>query len=221
MKAKGTSELPKSTSATKGKMTATKSATVQRNRENKKSFILDTAAQLFAEYGYNATSMDMLSDVTELNKGTLYYYYTSKPDILFDICVSTTEKHFRVVSAASKMSDAVDGLSFLIETSINFIVENRDYCQVYYQEEHFFESIFDRSQLSKVRQQQRRFMQNIYEVIENGISSGQFRDVDVKTSGRLIYGVILGPYRWQDYPLDGTVLIDQARALILQGLQQK
>lgn len=202
-------------------MTATKSPTVQRNRENKKSFILDTAAQLFAEYGYHATSMDMLSEVTELNKGTLYYYYTSKPDILFDICVSKTEKHYRVISAASKMSDAVEGLNFIIETSINFIVENRDYCRVYYQEDHFFESIFDRNQLTKVRQQQRRFMQNIYKVIENGISSGQFRQVDVRTCGRHIYGIIIGPYRWRDYALDEGRLIDQARSLILQGLQKK
>jgi len=202
-------------------MTATKSPVVERNRKNKKAFILDTAARLFAEFGFNGTTMDMLSETTGLNKGTMYYYYTSKPDILFDICVATTEKHFRVISAASKMSDAIEALDFFIESTVHFIIENRDYCKVYYQEGHFFGSIFDQDQLTKVRQQQARFMKNIYAVLENGISTGQFREMNVRNCGRLIYGTAVTPYQWRQNSFNADEVIAEIRALLLNGLQSR
>lgn len=165
--------------------------------------------------------MDMLSDATQLNKGTLYYYYTSKPDILYDICVDTTDKHFRVVSAAAKMSNAIEALDFIIETSIHYIIENRDYCRVYFQENQFFEQIFSRNQYRKVRQQQGDFMKNLYAVLQNGVDNGQIRPVDIRNCGRLIYATILGPYRWRERNLNSEIIIAEARGLILEGLKKR
>src|ERR1700676_4714372 len=47
--------------------------------------ILRHAAKLFADTGYAATTMDVLSEVTEMNKASLYYYFGSKCDILFEV----------------------------------------------------------------------------------------------------------------------------------------
>ncbi len=201
-----------------GKLTASRSAVVEKNRRNKKAFILETAERLFAEFGYHGTSMDMLSEKTGLNKGTLYYYYSTKPDILFDICVTSTEKLYRTVSAASKMSDPTEALDFFIEESVHYIVENRAKCQIYYQEDHFFGSIFDKKQLHEVRQQQKAFMRTLYSVIDRGIACGQFRAIDVRTGGRLIYGTILGPYRWRDPVLDSESIVGEMRGLLVRGI---
>jgi len=40
--------------------------------------ILRHAAKAFAESGYAVTTMDVLSEVTEMNKASLYYYFGSK-----------------------------------------------------------------------------------------------------------------------------------------------
>ncbi len=164
--------------------------------------------------------MDILSEATQLNKGTLYYYYTSKQDILFDICVTTTDKNYRVVSAASKMANSIEALEFIIEESIHYIVENRDFCRVYFQENQFFDSIFEGPQYKKVRQQQASFMKNLYAVLQNGVDNGQFRPIDIRNCGRLIYATILAPYRWRESNLDGDLIVAEARALILNGLQK-
>ncbi len=162
--------------------------------------------------------MDMLSEVSELNKGTLYYYYSSKPDILFDLCVATTDRHYRVVSAASKMSNPVEGLRYFVETTVLYIDENRDRCRVFYQEEHFFDSIFDAKQLKNVRQQQRKFMKNFYDVLSEGVSQGVFRPMDIRTAGRLIYGSIMTAYRWREEVLDTATIISEIDRLVLSGL---
>ena len=48
---------------------------------NKKEFILDTAEKMFVEQGFDQTSIAQILDATQIAKGTLYYYFTSKEEI--------------------------------------------------------------------------------------------------------------------------------------------
>ncbi len=203
-----------------GKLASTNSRVVAGNRRNKRDLILSVAADLFAEYGYHGTTMDSLSHETKLNKGTLYYYYSTKPDILFDICVTTTEKHLNAVSKAAEIRDPKMALLFIIEASVDYIVKHRASCQVYYQEEEFFESIFNKKQFQRIRQQQKAFMANLSDVLSRGIESGQFRAMDVRMCAKLIYGSILGPYRWPDPDLDRDAIIREILSLIAGGIQR-
>lgn len=49
---------------------------------NKKEFILDTAEKLFVEQGFDQTSIAQILDATQIARGTLYYYFTSKEEIM-------------------------------------------------------------------------------------------------------------------------------------------
>jgi len=47
---------------------------------NKKEFILDVAEKMFIEQGFDQTSIAQILDATQIAKGTLYYYFTSKEE---------------------------------------------------------------------------------------------------------------------------------------------
>ncbi len=47
--------------------------------------ILETAARLFAQKGYDETSMQDIMDATNLSKGAIYHHFPSKLDILLRI----------------------------------------------------------------------------------------------------------------------------------------
>jgi AcrR family transcriptional regulator len=51
------------------------------NREN----ILNAASQLMMEMGVNRTSLADIARAANISKGTLYYYYSSKNDLVYDI----------------------------------------------------------------------------------------------------------------------------------------
>ncbi len=57
--------------------------------EANKQRILLIAARLIIEKGANNTSLADIAAAAEISKGTLYYYYPTKVDLIFDI----TEKH--------------------------------------------------------------------------------------------------------------------------------
>lgn len=62
---------------------ATKRGTTGKKHEDKLSAILRTAAQLFADNGYEATSLDTIADRLGMHKATLYHYVKGKENILY------------------------------------------------------------------------------------------------------------------------------------------
>jgi AcrR family transcriptional regulator len=53
--------------------------------ESKKSRILDTAAAMFAEYGYLRCKMEDIAARCDVSKSMLYHYFARKEDVLFEI----------------------------------------------------------------------------------------------------------------------------------------
>ena len=64
---------------------------------NKKEFILDIAEKMFVEQGFDQTSISQLLDATQIAKGTLYYYFTSKEEIMDAIIERWIERSFEQV----------------------------------------------------------------------------------------------------------------------------
>ncbi len=54
-------------------------------RKEKKELILQTALELFAEYGFHATSINQIAKKAGISKGLTYNYFESKNDILEQI----------------------------------------------------------------------------------------------------------------------------------------
>lgn len=61
------------------------------NREH----IIQCASRLFCQQGISNTSLADIAKAADISKGTLYYYYTTKNELIFDI----TEKHIERITA--------------------------------------------------------------------------------------------------------------------------
>ena len=64
---------------------------------NKKEFILDIAEKMFVEQGFDQTSIAQILDATQIAKGTLYYYFTSKEEIMDAIIERWIDRSFEQV----------------------------------------------------------------------------------------------------------------------------
>lgn len=57
----------------------------QREKEQKRNLILDSAEKLFFNNGYSGTSVDDIAKEAEYSKGTIYLYFKSKEEIIANI----------------------------------------------------------------------------------------------------------------------------------------
>jgi TetR/AcrR family transcriptional regulator, cholesterol catabolism regulator len=89
--------------------------------------ILRTAARLFQQRGYDATSMNDVASALKLSKGGLYHHFQSKDEILFEImnhAMDITEE--RVLAPARKILDPEERLRTLIRLHIEVVLSPRD-----------------------------------------------------------------------------------------------
>jgi TetR/AcrR family transcriptional regulator, cholesterol catabolism regulator len=89
--------------------------------------ILRTAARLFQQRGYDATSMNDVAAALKLSKGGLYHHFQSKDEILFEImdhAMQITEE--RVLTPARNIADPEERLRALIRLHIEVVLSPRD-----------------------------------------------------------------------------------------------
>ena len=53
----------------------------EREKQQRRNDIIDTAEKLFFSNGFENTTMDQVAEDAELSKGTLYLYFKNKDDI--------------------------------------------------------------------------------------------------------------------------------------------
>jgi TetR/AcrR family transcriptional regulator, cholesterol catabolism regulator len=89
--------------------------------------ILRTAARLFQQRGYDATSMNDVAAALKLSKGGLYHHFQSKDEILFEIMNHAMEMtQERVIGPVRGIDDPVERLRALIRLHIEVVLSPRD-----------------------------------------------------------------------------------------------
>jgi TetR/AcrR family transcriptional regulator, cholesterol catabolism regulator len=89
--------------------------------------ILRTAARLFQQQGYDATSMSDVAAALNLSKGGLYHHFQSKDDILFHLmshAMDITQE--QVIDRVRDLTEAEERLRTLIRLHIGVVLRERD-----------------------------------------------------------------------------------------------
>jgi AcrR family transcriptional regulator len=93
---------------------------VRKARINNRDKIIETAIKLIGEKGVEGTSLADIAKDVGISKGTLYYYYSSKNDLIFDITKDHMDKIsaniFSMIENKKGETSLHDTLKLLIET---------------------------------------------------------------------------------------------------------
>ena len=108
--------------------------------DRRRQEVVTTAAALFARRGFQATSMDELSDATGLRAGGLYHYIGSKQALLLDIFNQLMEPLLeRAAEIEASDADAETQLRMLVRAWLAHIETHLDHMSVFSQERHAIE----------------------------------------------------------------------------------
>lgn len=98
----------------------------------RKAEILSIAAQIFQQKGYSATSVDEIVRTLGIAKGTFYYYFKSKEELLFELARQVVEEmqtaskaiiQTKELNAIEKFCALLDAQNQVVDTE-NHIVES-------------------------------------------------------------------------------------------------
>jgi len=109
--------------ATPARGTSTRAAQAERTRQQ----ILETAQRLFAEQGYDATSLQMIADEMGLTKAAVYYHFPAKVDIRHAILMPRVERLGTLLDEAAALRGRRARVEHLVSGFVDFFVESRQY----------------------------------------------------------------------------------------------
>lgn len=170
--------------------------------------ILGRATALFAERGFAGTSLQDVADATGLTRPALYYYFSSKDQLLARIVRDTTmDVAERLEAVATDQPDLgpVAHLRELVRRSTVFQAEHRSQFQMLLRSE--AELPADITDLYTAGR--RRVLRTYLTTIERGVSAGVFRPVDARTAALAVIGMVNWVAGWNQLDEDAAAVAER------------
>ena len=162
--------------------------------EARRSEVVATAAKLFAERGYDGTSISELTAATGLAAGGLYHYIEGKDDLLIAICDELLEPLLtRAREIAAAGAPPAEQLRALVEAWVAHVVAHRHHMLVFTQER---QAIERQPRWRHVRSQRKAFEKILDEVLARGEADGSMTFADRRLSLLALLGMVNYTPQW-------------------------
>jgi AcrR family transcriptional regulator len=182
--------------------------------------LVAVAVKLFAERGFEGTSVQELVEAAGVTKGAMYHYFASKDDLLFEIyhrLLGTQTERLSAIgegpgTAAQRVrAAAVD----VVETTLQSI----DEAIVFFRSIH----MLPQEKRAEVRAERRQYHERFRALVEEGQRDGDLRgDVSSDIAVHFFFGAVnqLGTWYHRDGGLTHSQVAEHYADLFIDGLRK-
>ena len=173
-----------------------------RHYDEKLQKILKTAAKIFADKGFHKTSVRDISRATRMSLAGLYYYFTTKEELLYLIqerCFVTLLQRWE--QAATAETDVRTRIRVFAENHLSFFLHNMHEMKVMAHEDESLTGEFN----DKILVLKRRYVKVIMDLIVELRERENGRGIDLRVATFSLFGMMNWIYTWyqpkRDLPL--------------------
>lgn len=184
-------------------------------------FILETAARLICEKGYDATSIQDIAAEAGLTKAGLYHHIRSKEHLLLEIQnygMDVFEE--KVLHAVLPIADPLDRLKACMEKNILLVTHGWSKEVTIILHEHATLTGEARAQINARKKRYVRFLESSF---AEALRDGLIRRVNPKVAAFAFLGMVLWIYKWfrPDGAIPAEKLADEMVDLFFGGLETR
>ena len=148
--------------------------------------IFETSMKLFAEKGYDATSIEEITATVGVAKGTLYYHFSSKEEI-FNFLVEEGIKLLQnsIDIKTAKRDNYVDKIKAIVLIQIKIVAKYEDIITILLSQ---FWGNEERNK--KCQNHVYEYISKIEKIVQDGINKQEIKNGDARAIASEIYGLI-------------------------------
>lgn len=180
--------------------------------------ILAAALRLFAERGFDGTSVQEVVAAAEVTKGALYHYFDSKDDLLHEIYARVLRMQMqRLTQIADSGGTVVERLHRAAADVVETTTDNLDDSKIFFRSMHLLAPETRKT----VRAERRRYHERFRDLVLEGQREGVFSDrVPAELVVDYFFGSVhhLGTWFHADGPLTGAQVGEHFADLLLTSL---
>ncbi|MBM7114637.1 TetR/AcrR family transcriptional regulator [[Archangium] primigenium] len=180
--------------------------------------IMETAARLICERGYEGTSMQEIAAACRMTKAGLYHHVQNKEQLLFDIMsygMSAFEQD--VLDKVASLPDPVERLRECMRLNIHLVTGGCSKEVIIILHEH---ATLTGEARSFIDQRKKRYVRFLEDAFAEAVRTGRIRPVQPTVAAFSFLGMILWIYKWfqPDGRLSATQVADEMVDLLFTGL---
>jgi AcrR family transcriptional regulator len=169
----------------------------------KRALIIKSAAHAFGRKGFHATTLEEIAADLKVTKASLYYYFSTKEELLFEVHLLSMEDVLgRITRIKAETASPVDQLRAVITEHLRVLAADYEGAFLLQQEYDLPENY--RLEIVKLRD---RYEQEVLQIVEEGERQRLFRVKDTRVAVRMMLGSINWFLRW--YRAGGRLTVDQ------------
>ena len=175
------------------------------------------AARLFAERGYQGTSLADLAEALGVQKPSLYHHIASKEDLLWEVAWEGAEAfHARARRRAGRAPAATERIRLALRAHLAVVAGQLDIATVFVREWRYLEG----ERRERFVAERRRYEERIRDLFRDGVEGSELRtDLDVATAALLFLSAANWAYTWLRPGADTDELADRLFAALLDGMR--
>lgn len=190
---------------------------VQRQEiEDPRDRILLAAEKLFASRGFDATSVQEITDMASVNKAMLYYYFGNKLSLFRELLKLGLESVKHAIDEAVKQATVEQKLRVFLNTYFEVVASHPELAQIVYREILGYGS----QSIPDTRDELALHIGRIHEIIEEGQRLGELKPLDPALTAYSFLGmsnIFITAHLIGSRPLDIPTIVDHNLQLFLHG----
>ena len=160
----------------------------------KKEVIIEKASRLFREKGFGAASMRDLAEHVGVEAASLYNHIQSKSEILQTICFRVANKFMtNLETVESSPQSTLKKMEDVIRLHIRMMLDQYEFVYIADHEWRHLPEPY----LSNFLSQRRSYRKRLGNIIEDGITRGEMKDIDPYVAVLTILSAVSGIDSWQ------------------------
>ena len=184
----------------------------------KKEVIIDKATRLFMEKGFGSASMRDIAEHVGVEAASLYNHIQSKSEILQDICFKVANQFIQNLEQVEASSaSALEKMETLIRFHIRMMLQQ--YESIYISDHEWRH--LPEPYLSNFLNQRRHYRKRLASIIEQGMQTGQMKQIEPYVAVLTILSAISGIESWHRSRKNITeeVLEENMVKFLVEGLK--
>ena len=185
--------------------------------------LVKTAAEVFQEKGYEASTLNDVAERMGTDRASLYYYVGSKQELFQEVVQEVLEANLREARRIKKEPlKPAEKLASLVKTMMVSYEANYPFTYVYIQEDMSQVGNQDSEWARAMTSRTRSFEKIVKGFIEDGIAAKEFRaDIPPELVANGLYGMLNWTHRWfqPGQGADANQVAEAFSSLLLEGLR--
>jgi AcrR family transcriptional regulator len=160
----------------------------QKEKEDKKTLILDAARRIFLEKGYAQTSIRNIAEQIDHSPGTIYLYFKDKDDIFHTLHEEGFSRMLQKMQPLQFVSDPFERLKALGRVYLDFAKNNKDFYDLMF----VMQSPLKHEAEHEKWQMGHRTLEALKDIIRQCQEAGHFKGKDVSYLSFVIWSGVHG-----------------------------